>query len=84
MANKESTFGIEHTHKGMRKTDIEKNEKDVCEVVDVLKNHFVNPFDFEDKTGLYIISLGMKVPDEVANDILQRPVGDRSQRYIHL
>ena len=48
--------------------------------MDVFENHFMNPFNLEDRTGLYVISSGMKVPKEIADDILMIPVWGKESR----
>ena len=84
MADMESSVGCEHEHRSTRRTEVGKQEADVSEVMDVFQNHFMNPFDVDDKQGLYIVSSGMKLPSDVAEDILSIDAWGREARDAYI
>ena len=59
-------------YKATRPSQILKSEKYVTDLVEILKNDFVNPFNSNiDKDKLHNLSSGIPVNDDLAEDILQ-------------
>ena len=78
MVNLEIDLGIQTEHYSLRKIEIERQEHDVTEVIDIFQNRYMNPF--QQDNGLYIVSSGVRVRDEITKDILARDEWGVNQR----
>ena len=68
--NLEVDLAMKVEHHSNKPSEIALQEADVLAVLDIFQNTFMNPFTQDD--GLYIISSGAKVPEEIAEEILMR------------
>ena len=57
-------------HKDLKHGEILRSEKNVTDCMAAI-NNFVNPFEIEDKEGLYNISSGSNVPIDIEKDLLR-------------
>ena len=57
-------------HKDLRPTEIIKSELAVKVTIDAIEN-FVNPFTISDKEHLYSLSSGLKIPQDIEQDLLK-------------
>ena len=70
-------------HKDLNPGEIARSEKKVNDCINAL-NNFINPFKIEDKAGLYNLSSGSKVPDDVETDLLRAEAVGKSEKNIFI
>ena len=66
-------------HKDLNPAEIKRSEAHVNACTSAIDG-FINPFTIEDKTALYNITSGAKIPEDVERDILQAENLGRTQK----
>ena len=69
LADMNSDTGQGSKHRDQRPSEIRKSEASVKKTISAVKS-FLNPFDVDDKTGLYVLSSGARVPADVEKDVM--------------
>ena len=70
-------------HRDQQPTQIRKGEGCVKKAIDAVKS-FLNPFDVDDKNGLYVLSSGARVPAEVEKDVMHAITTGKDQKEMFI
>lgn len=79
LADMTSDTGQGTKHRDQRPSEIRKGESSVKKAISAVKS-FLNPFDVDDKTGLYVLSSGARVPADVEKDVLNAITVGKEQK----